>query len=126
MRTQAVNLPPGNPGSAPANPLILAVRYIIDVENVILLGEDRGKGLSLILLMIGHPQINLLKLLQSLSGLLSSSMKVRPPSPPVFLCHRRNVARVSEPQAIFTRNKNDLYQKLIAFQKREGHTYVQR
>ena len=87
-------------------------------------GKDRGKGLSLILTMIGHPQIIIPKLLQSLSGLLSSSMKscsglqVLP-----FFCATCNVARVSEPQAIFTRNKNDLFQKLIAFQKRDGHTY---
>ena len=87
--------------------------------------EDRGKGLSLILTMTGHPQIILPKLLQSLSGLLSSSTKVRPPSLQVLpsFCATCNVARVSEPQAIFTRNKNDLFQKSIAFQKHDGHTY---
>ena len=86
--------------------------------------EDRDKGLSL----TGYPQIILLKLLQSLSGLLSflaaalarkyvsKSSRAR-----VSLC---NVARVSEPRTIFTRRKNDLYQKLIAFQKRDGHTYI--
>ena len=34
----------------------------------------------------------------------------------------RNVACVSEPQAIFTRKMNSIYQKLIAFQKCDGHT----
>ena len=83
--------------------------------------EDRGKGLSHILTMIGHHQIILPKLLQRLIGLLSSSMKVHPPSLQVLPSCATYVVCVFEPLVTFTSNKNDLFQKLIAFQKHDGH-----
>ena len=90
------------------------------------------QGAKSILIMIGHPQIILPKLLQSLSGLLS------------FLAAalaRKYVLQVSKSSrlpvphfraqrglhfwtpSIFTRNKTIFLPKLIAFQKCDGHTY---
>ena len=100
--------------------------------------KDRGKGLSLILNEWTSSNYSSKTASESLCvhGLLSflaaalarildqkyvsKSFRL---SVPHFEC---NVARVSEPRTIFTRNKNDLYHKLIAFQKRDGHTYIQR
>ena len=79
--------------------------------------EDRGKGTRLSLIMTGYPQIILPKLLQSLSGLLSSlaAALVRKYVRPSFC------ARTQCSTRFWT--SSDLYQKLIAFQKHDEHTY---
>ena len=79
-----------------------------------------------ILALNEHPQIILPKLLQRLSGLLSflAAALARKYVSKSSLCHiyECNMACIFKPQVIFTR-KNDLYQKLIALQKHDGHTY---
>ena len=94
--------------------------------------EDKGKGLSLILndwissnnlffqnCFSVSDLLSFLAAAQAQKYILQISKSSRL-SMPHFEC---NVARVSEPRVIFTRKKNDLYQKLIAFQKRDRHTY---
>ena len=79
--------------------------------------------------MTGYPQIIIPKLLQSIFSFLAAALAqkyiLQVSKSSCLSVPERNVdvVCVSEPQAIFTRKKNELYQILIAFQKRDRHTY---